>query len=136
MELTHGFGNAGAFSYRPRSTCSPCRSSHNDGASVLLKLGTQPSQSQVRKVLLPAIQNSREKLQPILKHFASEAAAMTIFKSLEVLQEDGQFALDARDYTIGISSCARSKIWQNACWLFAAMPSAAVQRNVFTYSAA
>lgn len=61
---------------------------------------------------------------------------MTIFKSLEVLQEDGQFALDARDYTIGISSCARSKIWQNACWLFAAMPSAAVQRNVFTYSAA
>ena len=108
--------------------------------AVLLELGKEPSESQVQEVLLPAVKRSRESLQPILKYFASEGAAVAIFTSLNILQRDyardGGIKLDVRDYTIGISACARSKLWQQACWLFAAMPSAGVQANVFSYSVA
>ena len=108
--------------------------------AVLSQLGKEPSEGQVREVLLPAVEKSRESLQPILKYFASEGAAAAIFTTLNILQRDyacdGSIKLDVRDYTVGISACARSKFWQQACWLFAAMPSAGVQANVFSYSVA
>ena len=43
---------------------------------------------------------------------------------------DQRLRLDARQYTLGITSCGSKSLWQQACSLFAAMPAAQVARNV------
>ena len=40
------------------------------------------------------------------------------------------------DYTTGISACGRSKLWQDACWIFASMLDTEVKQTVISYSAA
>lgn len=45
------------------------------------------------------------------------------------------FRLDQRDFTLGISACRRSKLWQDACWLLDVMPEANVVPNDFSYNA-
>ena len=135
MDLEDAFASLS----RSRTLCR-CQPNMGTAPNMLVRLGKEPSEGQLREVLLPAIKESPESLQSILKYFASEAATGAIFTSLDILQQecahDGNIKLDARDYTIGISSCARSKLWQHACWLFAAMPRAQVQPNIFSYSVA
>eukprot|EP00913_Durusdinium_trenchii_P015660 g14720.t2 len=48
----------------------------------------------------------------------------------------GQLQLDARDFTMGISSCAKSKLWVEALQLFDSLPVARVAPNVFCFGAA
>lgn len=43
---------------------------------------------------------------------------------------DRRLRLDARQYTLGITSCGSKSLWQHACSLFAAMPTAQVAQNV------
>ncbi|CAJ1420697.1 unnamed protein product [Effrenium voratum] len=70
----------------------------------------------IRALLAPI---SRRPPEKILKALAAKRADL-LFDALQVLQEDGS-KLGARHYTIGISSCARSRRWREACWLFGSM---------------
>ena len=45
-------------------------------------------------------------------------------------------ALQASSFVLQMSSCARSKLWQHALWLFEHMHHARLRRNVVSYSAA
>eukprot|EP00434_Breviolum_minutum_P037012 symbB.v1.2.032804.t1/scaffold3834.1/size49527/1 len=66
--------------------------------------------------------------------WTSGGNAEKIFELFEALQ--GSNALDSHNYTLGISSCGRSKLWQHACWLFAhSMPQSMIQPSVFSYNA-
>lgn len=78
-------------------------------------------------------------LQQILKALAEKKKSRLIFSTLQsLLDEDvGKHSLlVGSNFLVGISSCARSKLWQYACFLFSAMPLAKVQPDVKSFNAA
>lgn len=59
-----------------------------------------------------------------------------IFELLETVRRGHcSSALDSHNFTLGISACGRAKLWQEACWIFAAIPETALQPNIFSYNA-
>ena len=54
--------------------------------------------------------------------------ASTIFHILKSLKSDNTRQLDEFNYSLGISSCAKSTMWQHALGLFWDMPEAKVPR--------
>ncbi|CAL1154452.1 unnamed protein product [Cladocopium goreaui] len=90
----------------------------NDWASRLAKWGKGEAEKQMRKLLKGLAKNQAEVIFGILQ-----------------LCGDRRVRLDARQYTLGITSCGSKSLWQHACSLFAAMPTAQVAQNVISYNA-
>ncbi|CAK9045512.1 unnamed protein product [Durusdinium trenchii] len=60
-----------------------------------------------------------------------------ILQVLDALQgEDGARIAQTHRYTVGITACARAKLWQDALNLFACMPAARVEQDAVSLSAA
>ena len=90
----------------------------------------------VRNPLQSALKDNRPyALQKALKSLGQEDS-VTLFNTLEMLQRNEAIVLDERHFTVGVSSCGRSELWQHACWLFEAMPKANIQPDVISFTAA
>ena len=88
----------------------------------------------VRNPLQSALKDNRPyALQKALKSLGQEDS-VTLFNTLEMLQRNEAIVLDERHFTVGVSSCGRSELWQHACWLFEAMPKANIQPDVISSS--
>ena len=89
-----------------------------------------------------AIQNlgrlnpSRENFQQTLKMLAENGHPELIPEEFAVAIQSESFALNKRDFMVGISTCGRSKLWQDACWLLNKMPEAKTKKDAFAYNAA
>lgn len=75
------------------------------------------------------------KLQEILKSLAEKKKVQVIFVTLELLRDKG-FDFHSSNYLVGISACAKSKLWQHACLLFSSLPEAKLQPDVKSFNAA
>eukprot|EP00435_Cladocopium_sp_Y103_P057366 s1032_g19.t1 len=75
------------------------------------------------------------KLQEILKSLAEKKKIQLIFVTLELLRDKG-FDFHSSNYLVGISACAKSKLWQHACVLFSSLPQAKLQPDVKSFNAA
>ena len=60
---------------------------------------------------------TRENFQETLKMLAEKGQPKLIIEAFAVAMQNKIFALNERDFTVGISTCGRSKLWQDACWL-------------------
>ena len=72
----------------------------------------------------------------ILRTLAQTGRAKLILQAFAVQMQNRNFGLTERDYTVGITACGRSKLWQDACWLLNAMRETKVTADLFTYNAA
>ena len=91
----------------------------------------------LKTTLLPEVRRSKALLGSFLRAFCQqEGAAKLIYATLEAIREDGSIELIASNYTIGISTCARAKLWQQAVELFEAMAKKNVQPDMISHSAA
>ena len=90
----------------------------------------------VRNPLQSALKDGRPcALQKALKSLAEEDS-LILFNTLEMLQRNEALVLDERHFTVGVSSCGRSELWQHACWLFEAMPKANILPDIISFTAA
>ena len=102
----------------------------------LLQLGRNPSKEAVKDIVGTLADGQKHWLPPTLKALGDEKRADVAFLVLEILQQSSRMKLDAKDYTMAISACTKGMSWQKACWLFANMADAKVERSVINYSAA
>ena len=87
-------------------------------------------------ILLPEVQRSKALLGPVLRALCQQkGAAKLVYATLEKIREDGSIELIVSNYTVGISTCARAKLWQQAVKLFESMPTAKLHPNVISHSA-
>ena len=93
------------------------------------------TETNVVTVLLPRIDSNRS-LQRILKVLSQQRQGQLAFATLEAVVRAGQIELNAPNYTVVLSSCARSKLWRQALTLLKTMPQAQVLPDVISYSAA
>lgn len=71
---------------------------------------------------LTGLKPNRADFQNTLRRLAEKRRPDLIVEAFGEQIRDQSFALDHRDFTAGISTCGRSKLWQHACWLLHKMP--------------
>eukprot|EP00435_Cladocopium_sp_Y103_P014355 s43_g3.t1 len=70
-----------------------------------------------------------------LRTLAQKGRAQLILQAFAAQMQSRNFGLTERDYTVGITACGRSKLWQDACWLLHTMREAKLTADLFTYNA-
>ena len=105
------------------------------------RLGKLPSRfwtndAAAAEMLLPEVKRSQQKLKRLLQVSSEKNQGHLAFAALEAIRHEGTMKLMASNYVLGMSSCSKSKLWQEALHLFNVMPEANVQHNVISYSAA
>ena len=112
------------------------QSEAKSSGDVLLKLCQTLTEANLAKVLLPQV-DSNQKLQQTLKILSQQKQGQLAIATLEAVRSAEKIPLTAPNYTVVLSSCAKSKLWKQAlALLFESMPTAKVQPNVISYNAA
>ena len=93
------------------------------------------NEADVSSVLLPEIV-SKKNLPQILKIFSQGKQGKLAFATLEAVRTDGRIQLKAPNYTVGISTCAKSKLWKEALTLLQSMYHATVEQDIISRNAA
>ena len=107
---------------RVRTSLRPCR-------------GLRPaSQTEALVEEVTGLKPTRANFRRILKILGDKRAELILETFSMVLHSSS--VLEQRDYTVGISACGRSNMWEHSCWLLHMMPKARVAANAFTYNAA
>ncbi|CAL1129193.1 unnamed protein product [Cladocopium goreaui] len=107
------------------------------GSGERLILGRSPSRDELLKIFHTepvSRRGPREHLHQRLQKLANAKREDLILPVLKLLLEQ-KVKLDPRDFSVGISGCARAALWQDASVLFATMHAGKVYPNVFVYNA-
>ena len=97
----------------------------------LLTLSNPPTTAELTALLQPA--DRRVHLHQGLQKLAEANRVESIYPVLKFLL-DRQTKLDPRDFSVGISACARATLWEKASLLFAQMQQGHSYPNVFAYN--
>ena len=63
---------------------------------------------------LTGLKTTKPTFQNVLKTLAERKRSDLILEAFALLRNRG-FAINERDFTVGILACGRSKLWQDAC---------------------
>ena len=96
----------------------------------------EESRAEVVSELLDLCRSSPALKSDVFRSLAEQKEGELAFALLEEIRKDGKIKLNASNYTVGISSCARSKLTLHALRLLKEMPTARVQLSVISHNAA
>ncbi|CAK9090888.1 unnamed protein product, partial [Durusdinium trenchii] len=92
-------------------------------------------EASLESMLLPEVRRSKAILQQVLRKLSEQKRANLLYATLKTIEEDGGIKLEDSNCTVGISTCARAKMWQQALKLLEVMPEMKLQPNVISYNA-